>query len=238
MVRCTTTIKLYAKTQETGKRDRIMYYCSKNSKRKIFHNSGCRYVKRYDKKNWITFYTADEARSAGYTECNHCSHVGKLYKRDRNKIDPFCYQNALACHMYDGKLWIQTPSSKWFISPVGKHRKLLLYHKNEDPYRESDSESPVMGYHHQEITKNTILEYLKYIAAHDVYRRRNPIKINVPDELTKPRKGTKRWRKGQKRKKRSARRESIKRVLDQIEELEARGGSGESGGVGSQESRS
>ena len=140
----------------TGKRDSLMFYCSKNSKQKIFRNSGCRYVKGYNKKNWITFYTADEAREAGYSECSHCSYVGKLYTKSQNEINQFCCKNALACHMYDGKLWIQTPSSEWVIHPVGKAKKLLLNHKNEDIYRESYSKSPVKGYHHQEITKGSI----------------------------------------------------------------------------------
>ena len=88
--------------------------------------------------------------------CSHCSYVGKLYTKSQNEINQFCCKNALACHMYDGKLWIQTPSSEWVIHPVGKAKKLLLNHKNEDIYRESYSKSPVKGYHHQEITKGSI----------------------------------------------------------------------------------
>lgn len=207
-----------------------MLFYSKTNDEKIVHWCGCHYVKHIKKVNRAVFETLEEAHKLGYRLCNCCAPIAKYYRKECKAIETFCQSEGLSCRLYDGTLKIQSPYSSWKIITSGQKHQLFLYHKNELKYIKKGQNSICPGYHSQKTREETVIGYLKYIIAHDVWRRENPlIKPSVKPavkqspksvaERPAPIKGTKRWRKKQEKAKRQERKRQIGLVFSLLEQL-------------------
>lgn len=216
-----------------------MYFFSKKSSRKVVHHSNCRYCLKLESENKGHFATLEEANAVGYRLCNCCAPIAKYVRRDVKIMQSFCLEKGLLYYLYNGSITVETKHSKWKIIVAGKRHSIFLYHKNKF---EPGEGGIVPGYHSQSVRRNSVMEYLEYIAAHEDYRYRNPLKAgrytaaNLPQAAsipaqtaavlqqtkpTPPQKGTKRWKKEQARKKREEEHMQIRRVLSLIEQVSA-----------------
>ncbi len=196
-----------------------MLYFSRNSRRRILHSPGCRYIKNVETGSVGAFETLSEAYGQGYRLCRCCSSLRRQYRKELAELMDFSRKNALCFCIGDRALQLNTPGSKWRMVPVGDGRGFRLYHKNSLHPADSDG-SPIPGYHLQRVLRSSIIGYCKYIVAHDSYRMANPLHI-PPQPSPPPRKGTKRYRKQQKKQKRLAKRRAVANVLSMIDQLAA-----------------
>ncbi len=203
-----------------------MYVASITSKQKIFHTADCSHAKSIKEDHRIYFQTAEEAIQKGYRRCQDCCEIGSYYKKERNEILSYCFQNGISAgiNREDGFLDVVTPYSSWKIIVNGRKHGRYLYHRNT-----IETESPgalLPGYHPQHVLRNTLIGYLRYIVEHDSYRRSHPLLIQKPKKDWREchyRKGSKKYKNQQNRLKRMERRESIKRVDELLQSLEVRG---------------
>lgn len=195
-----------------------MYYYSKKSRKKVIHKCNCFHYKCHDPKNFGTFYTIEEARSAGYKICKHCSAIHNAYRNEYKKLEKFAVEQGLSFFLSGEELIIfSTSKSKWKIISSKKKNKLILYHKNTQS-RKSDKESAIEGYHIQKQKCNTLLEYMKLIIEHDSYRDRHPLQKTTKKEMkTPPPKGSKRYNKQQKTLKKQLHKKAVQDVLNLID---------------------
>lgn len=190
-----------------------MYVYSKKSNNKIIHKKQCPYYLHMNHKEIGFFHTLEEAKTAGYHQCKHCSSISKQYRKEYHEIKEYAAENGMAFYLNDGAITIHTTFSKWKIITNGNKHSLFLYHKNTKNIIKQDSR--IEGYHSQSVRKNSIVDYMKYITEHDHYRKYNPeYHKAIPSQ---PRKGTNRYRKQQNKQKYKEHRESVWRVLTLIE---------------------
>lgn len=203
-----------------------MYVASKISRTKKFHSIDCPHARRIKVENRIYFRTIQEATECGYHFCIDCCHIGKYYRKERNRIVRFCQQNGVMVKFNNNHdcLDVSTPYSKWRIIVNGKKKYIFLYHRNTF-YKQNDEASIVPGYHSQKVRRSNIVDYLQYIVKHDAYRLNNPLEKPKTKKKKwyerKYPKGSKNYKKQQKRKKRIERSRSIKRVEELLKALEA-----------------
>ena len=197
-----------------------MFYYSKNCKGKIVHYAHCCYSKMIEKQNIGYFSTLEEAQAAGYRVCNRCAPIRRFIRGEEKAINEYCQQNGMLYYLEDGCIIVKTPHSAWKIIIVGKSRKhIFLYHRNT---HNSNEKSTVPGYHCQSVRKNTVLEYMEYIVAHEEYRYKKPLAPKKQSVTPPPQKGTKRWRKEQKHLQHVQRKENIRHTLYLIELLNSK----------------
>ena len=146
--------------------------------------------------------------------------IWKYYQQEEDAIMDICMENSIACFLQGKSLVIETPVSTWKIITNGRKKSMFLYHRNNmESDVIDDPNALVPNYHSQSCRRNTIVEYLEYIIAHDFYREKNPVKCSAKNK-PKSQKGTKRYRKEMKKSKDRKKRYETKRVLDLIEQLE------------------
>lgn len=149
-----------------------MYFSSRNSKRRIFHNDTCRYAKRFQPENRINFYTMEEACNAGFVPCNYCSVIGRQYMSSRQEIDKFCEEHGYSHFMHSGELYvISSDDTAWRITYSGeKGAPRALFHesKRQAPINRSAVPYTERKYHDQDVQKTSIMGYLVYIHKHDI----------------------------------------------------------------------
>lgn len=190
----------------------MMFY-SKKSHNKTVHNCHCSYYKRMDHKQIGSFDTLEDAKRAGYHICKHCAPMWSYYSKEYNKIKEYVSQNGLAYEYMDGEIIVQTPYSNWKIIVNGQKNNIFLYHKNTYN-RCNDKTSLVPGYHSQSFRRDTLIEYFRYIAEHDIYRLNHP---EQPKKKYGHKKGTKRNKHEVKKQKKRERYQGMMRVLALIE---------------------
>jgi len=148
-----------------------MFYCSRNSKKHIFHYNTCRYTKHFSKKNRIDFYTVDEAKAAGYVPCSCCSIIGQQYRKCRREVMAFCAEHGFIHFMRDGELYvISARDTAWRICcnmKNGKEKTLLHESKEHVPYNRRARPYHERIYHVQKAKSTSIIGYLVYILKHD-----------------------------------------------------------------------
>ncbi len=194
-----------------------MLYFSRNSRRRILHSPDCRHIKNVEIDSVGAFETLSEAYGRGYRLCRCCSGLRRQYGKELTALIDLSRRNALCFCISDRFLQLNTPSSKWRLTLTDDGRGLCLYHKNS-LRPQNDDGSPIPGYHRQKVLRSSIIDYCKYIVAHDSYRMENPLHI-PPQPSPPPRKGTKRYRKQQKKQKRLAKRRAVANVLSMIDQL-------------------
>lgn len=145
--------------------------------------------------------------------------IYKYYKKEEQEIEKFCAENFISCFLDDRVLVVQTPISLWKIITNGHKHYMFLYHRN-DPRTdyEDQSQALVPYYHSQSCRRNTIIEYLKYIVAHDDFREHNPAR-RPHVRRNKPHKGTRRYKKQVQKSKRINRQKQIRKVEKLLKDL-------------------
>ncbi len=194
-----------------------MYICSKHSRTKIFHNNQCRCVKRIRKNNRMSFMKADEARDLGFQYCSICSPISIRYKKEELEILEFAKKHNLKVYLYDDAVYVSTQVAGWKIVQEGQNKKIHLYHENATQiYRKLPMKNGklVKEYHQQWASSSTILGFLEYIADHDDW------KYEQANSYKRFPKRTKSQRKKYKAAKNRAKADSVRRVLNLIEEME------------------
>lgn len=187
-----------------------MYFYIIGCKAKVVHMQLCFHLRGKDKVRVGVFHTLEEARQQGYRLCNHCAPISRFLRGQNARLQQYCQQNGMLYRLVDGCITVQTPHSTWKIIVNGKTKRcIFLYHKNTF---ETGKAGFVPGYHSQAVRRDSILEYLEYINAHECYRRNNPV-TPIKQTPPPPRKGTKRWYKEQKHQRYTQRKAAIKQTL-------------------------
>lgn len=197
-----------------------MVYCSTVGRKKVFHNAGCRCVSRIKECNKRVFKTKEEARAAGYTECSCCSIMGKHYNKERNAVEAFCKEHSIQHFYYDNVLYfISSEDTAWKIVQGGKSSTaFFLYHESikGQMYVRRNTSYLNRKYHSQKVRRRSILAYLEYILAHDVYMKGK--EYVIPDRKFSS-SGSKKAKKAAKKEKKIQRKKSIKRTIWLINNL-------------------
>lgn len=141
-----------------------MYVASNISKKAHFEwCSHCNKIKEENKKEY--FHT-DDAIDDGCVFCQHCSMVKKNFKKDKKRIEWAVTRYKLSYEMIDGMLVIDDGMSKWKIFYSTKQRRFVLYHQNYLTLPGETEESPILGYHQQNIEFKRLLEAFEYVHHH------------------------------------------------------------------------
>ena len=193
----------------------MCYVCGRSSN-KIVHSMSCRYVKLIPEKNRKFFSNLKEASEAGYVQCKYCAHIVKYLRKEEKELEKFCRSNGIyyRFNSEDGSLDVISPSGKWKIIVNGQKHFIWLYHKNNHGTNPGD---PVPGYHSQKIRCSSLIGYMNYILKHDWYREENPLyESQRHHNLVK---GSKRWKKEQRKADRIRKTQSIRYVMNLLDEL-------------------
>ncbi len=149
-----------------------MFLASNNSKNRVFHYGSCRYVKRIGSASIVWFYTAEQAKGAGFIPCSCCSIIGKQYLKEKKEVSAFCSEHGYKHFMYAGELYvISADDTAWRITySDDKDRSRVLFHesKRNAPINRTAVPYPERDYHDQNVRKTNILGYLAYIHRHDI----------------------------------------------------------------------
>ncbi len=190
----------------------MMFY-SKKSKNKIIHNCNCSYLKRMNQSYIGKFESIKEARYAGYHLCKHCAPMWKYYSKEYFKIKEYAENQKMFFEYVDGEIIVQTPYSNWKIIVNGQKNFIFLYHRNTYG-RLTNKKELVSGYHSQSVRRNTLIEYLMYIAEHDMYKLSSSYYEKKKSESKKGKKINKQKKRKQKR------REHYQRTMNVLALLE------------------
>lgn len=213
---------------------------SARSSRKIVHLPHCKIIQRIPKEHRKTFESVEEARAHGYRLCNCCPSIARKYRKERAALKRYAGETGLHVKLMDDAVHVISTHDCWQIVAMGRENQLFLYHKNTE-YRTKKSAHPskIPGFHSQKHRADTILDYLKYIHAHDAYYNthfsrekfllrhietpcyradeREDYHSQRPDRCRV--KGTKRYKKQQKELKRQKRLAEINRVKALLDEI-------------------
>ena len=190
-----------------------------DTKTNTYHRIYCDCVKHIKPSNLIemreniaSFYTL------GYKPCECCSPLLKQFKKEEKDIRLFCLNNAIHIKFVDESLIIDTFYSSWkLIYAIRTGGTLVLYHENNQIYNKYNSVKGniIKEYHNQKVEYNSIMDYLKYIVAHDEYKSDKSTSYKKYNKTSR----TKRYLRNRAKMKDYARKTN--RVLNIIEELEA-----------------
>ena len=139
------------------------------------------------------------------------------YKREALAIQDFAKKYHLRVYVYDNAVYVDTQVAGWKIVQEGKSKKLHLCHENHfQIYRELPMQNGKLfkEYHQQYAFSKTIVGFLEYIVDHDDWRS------TLADSYKKYPRKTKKQRQKYKAAKNRAKADSVRRVLNLIEEME------------------
>lgn len=143
-------------------------YYSVSSHRKIVHMSSCSVLKRIEKERIRTFDNMEEAWLKGYHLCRCCSPLMKKYRREKNDIEQWCFENGFYTYLKSEKLFIGSHLHAWCICSDRNGQETEFYHQNWFEKKNFD-DCFLLGYHKQNYKSFTLVGYLKYIKNHDTY---------------------------------------------------------------------
>ena len=185
-----------------------MYFA--NSQSKILHYAGCHHIDRICDINFAGFDYIEDARSEGYRLCKCCDPMIRKIQPLDNDMMRYCKSRAISYQVINGELRVLTPFSEW-KAYIGNNSKYDLYHKN--------TRGRINDYHLQLKGMKSPMAILKYVDGHDNFRLDNPLPKEQKKTKSKPRKGTKRYRKEMRKAEAAKKRYDVKRVLDLIDSL-------------------
>ncbi len=191
-----------------------MYISSKSHGEKIYHTQLCTYARRMKPENKKAFYTVEEAIANGCRACNCCSVMGRKYQKEKKAIQNFARENRMKLWIDNNVVYIETETAAWKIIPIGKTKKIGLYHANMENYRFCKKEKGkiIHNYHFQKGVKaDSIMGFLKYIKSHDEWRE------SIKDDYKMLPTRTKGQRKKYKEAKDRAKKRAVGKVLNMIE---------------------
>lgn len=161
-----------------------MFIASIHSRARIAHDQHCPYACRIAKSNQISWYLQEDALKAGYHLCTHCSAVYQAYREERPQLEIYVSLHDMSLIWEDHLLKVHTSCSDWIIAPHG-NESITLFHKNTFQPLHPPKDTPFPGYHSQHVLRRSLLEYLKCIHHHDLYRKRSPLDIISDDQPAK-----------------------------------------------------
>ena len=112
----------------------------------------------------------------------------------------------------DGTIDVISRSGKWKIIVNGQKHFIWLYHKNTNG---SEMRGLVPGYHSQSVRRSTLMGYMRYIKGHDEYRENDPLYNYQKHSGVSKR--SKNWGNDQRRAERIRRTQSIRYVVELLE---------------------
>ena len=195
----------------------MCYICGK-SNNKIIHTMDCRYVKMMPEKNRKYYHTLKEASEAGYVQCKYCAYIKKYLNREEKQLEEFFKPSGVYFYFNpgDGSIDVISHSGKWKIIVNGQRHFIWLYHKNNNGSNYGDL---VPGYHSQRIRSSSLMGYMSYIVEHDKYREENPLYNRQKHQNAE--KGSKKWKKDERRAKNMRKTQSIRYVMNLLDEMAA-----------------
>lgn len=146
----------------------FMIYANKKSVKKVVHVKECSYLKNKKQKNIIIFSDMREALKHGYTLCQKCNPIKKQYLREEIFVNNFARANNLKVEFHKNEINVQSSLEQWKIVVDCDGSGMALYHRNTEN-RYNDNYVP--NYHNQGVARETIVDYLKYIVKHDIYKK-------------------------------------------------------------------
>lgn len=155
-----------------------MYVYSKRNNRKIIHVNQCRYIQNKRKIDLGYFHTKEQGIAEGYRLCKCCTHIGKLFNKQRSELKSFCEEKNYSIFLENDILNVVTPFSKWKMHTIKHSKKIKLYHNNSI-YTLYDKSEFIPGYHIQGVFKADLIWILNYIYEHNQYRFENPYESNI-----------------------------------------------------------
>lgn len=193
---------------------------SRNSKKKIFHEPDCPYVKRISDK-YRKALTLDQARSKGYRPCSWCGNTHGLYWKMTKYPKAFPEEISKMKLSFD-KDWkaicFNTGTGFWKMMWSNDEAGYRLYHLNKDHYSTNAKDTQLMRrqFHRQKDVKTTkrIGTIVTYIFNHDKAKR------IMKDDWKKLPRQTQQQKEYYNKVKKKERRKSIRRVEDIFKQLE------------------
>lgn len=154
------------------------------NERKIYHNPCCMYVKRMLSENAMDISKA-EAEKHGYQACKYCNSMNSHYHSSEKSLSHYTETRGMELKRKDGMLFVKTEISCWKLVYSKQWQNFVLYHRNQTD-RPLDFRHPEAEQYHRQTDAGTsisIMEFLKYIYAHDRFRQneRNGIRALPTD---------------------------------------------------------
>ena len=143
-----------------------MIYCNKRSLDKVVHIKKCFYIKNKCLKEVIVFTDLKEALQKGYRLCKNCNPLKRRYLEEEKEVLSLANKNNLKLNFCDTELRVQSPVEQWKIVVSRDGNGISLYHNNTEN-RYFDNYVPY--YHLQDVVRDKITDYLKYILNHATY---------------------------------------------------------------------
>lgn len=192
----------------------MMFFYSIKSRSKVLHLENCHHLKRIKKANVKTITSSVDGINKGFKICKCCSPLTKDYRKNKDEILNYAYNNGICCNLHNGYMYVQTCYDEWMILASGRNNRMDLHHKNKFVAENTET---VRGYHNQHFGGCSVMEFLQYISNHEWFRTLYPLQIRK--EKQPPQKGTKRWHSQQKMNRKKERINRINNVLSLIDSL-------------------
>lgn len=196
----------------------MKFIIDKNFNKRIFHYSDCKFVNKIKVENRLEFFNKDYARDLGYKCCPRCSRIIRYYNQDKKEIDKYIKIHHMKMYIEDDVMYIDNITSNWKIVVNPVTPAIILYHANASELcknlKKDEKGRFIYNYHLQNYRGNkTIIDMLKYITYHDIWKASNDVKPNLPRHTKKQKKAYKKEMKAYKNIK-------IKNVCNLIEKLQ------------------
>lgn len=150
-----------------------------SKKSKIYHRSGCRFIKRIDSESLITFDFEDQDIS-GLEPCKCCCNLKKIYEDYKPNLRTVFADMDVATEFDDGYVKVHTPWYNWRIWLKQSSQNMKLY--REEWNEEYQSVSLVKCEDLEKTKKlSTVMKYIaseEKVAAYPVQYRKQAIQID------------------------------------------------------------
>lgn len=149
-----------------------------SKKSKIYHRSGCRFIKRIDAESLITF-DFDDLDISKLEPCKCCCNLKKMYEEYKPKLRTVFADLDIATEFEDGYIKVETPWYKWRISLKQSSQNMKLY---QEEWNEDYQSISLIKCDDLEKTKklSTVMKFIaneEKVAAYPVQYRKQAIQI-------------------------------------------------------------
>lgn len=152
-----------------------MRIMSRESSNMVYHRPECRYVRKIRKKNWIQM-SWEDAEWKGYHPCKCCGGIQFLYKMEKESLERYAKQFHIDLDFKDRKIYVRTDEGCWKMIYKIRDQRFILLHRNYVKGRIALKDAERVPFHRQwDVPEaGSIMKYLKYIKAHDEFKRNAP----------------------------------------------------------------
>ena len=151
-----------------------MIYSNKKSKNKILHTENCPYI-RNKTGGLLRFHDLQEPQRKGFCLCKKCNPLHAKWTKEQDALRAYAEEKNLTLHYEGSCLHVICGDERWKIVVEKLGTGIALYHKNTTEYY---TDSYVPFYHRQSVTCGKLIHLLRYVYAHSLYRKKNPIAGN------------------------------------------------------------